>query len=149
MNLLTTADFEFARSFDSGELSPREFDHRAHLRLAYVHLARYGLDAAVSTFRESLIAFLRKHQIDPARFHETLTQAWLQAVWHFMVRVGDTASSEDFLLRSSVLQDPKIMLTHYSRELLFGEEARQRFVVPDLEPIPRGANSGDTRATQE
>ena len=90
-------------------------------------------------FRRSLQGFLRHHRIDPAKFHETLTQAWLQAVWHFMQRAGDTSGSDDFLQRSAVLHDPNVMLTHYSRDLLFGEEARSRFVVPDLEPIPPGA----------
>ena len=135
MNGLTSADLEFAQRFTAGELPPRDFDHRAHLRLAYVHLAGHGPDEAVMTFREALLGFLRHHQIDPNKFHETLTRAWLQAVWLFMQRAGDTADSEDFMQRSSVLHDPKVMLTHYSKDVLFGDEARRRFVVPDLDPI--------------
>jgi hypothetical protein len=33
--------------------------------------------------------------------------------------------------------DTKIMLTHYSAEVLFSPEARALFVEPDLDPIPR------------
>ncbi len=33
--------------------------------------------------------------------------------------------------------DAKIMMTHYSAEVLFSDEARAEFVEPDLEPIPR------------
>jgi hypothetical protein len=146
MHRLTPADLEFARRFASGELPPREFDHQAHLRLAYVHLATRGLDDAVPAFRESLLGFLRHHRIDPAKFHETLTQAWLQAAWHFMERAGETTGSEDFLQRSAVLHDANVMLTHYSRDLLYGSEARVRFVPPDLEPIPTGAAGTDARA---
>jgi hypothetical protein len=143
MNLLTNADLEFERRFAAGDLPPGDFDHRAHLRLAYIHLATHGPDEAISTFREALLGFLRHHQIDPGKFHETITQAWLQAVWHFMQRAGDTTGSEDFMLRSSVLHDPKVMLTHYSANVLFGDEARRRFIAPDLDPIPRGATPSD------
>jgi hypothetical protein len=147
MNLLSDADVSFGRLFDAGELAPASFDHKAHLRLAYVHLATHGPDSAVDTFRCSLQGFLSHHQIDPAKFHETLTQAWLQAVWYFMQRYGDTANSDEFLERSQVLHDPKVMLTHYSREVLFGEEARRQFVVPNLDPIPRGATPSSARVT--
>jgi len=36
-----------------------------------------------------------------------------------------------------VLLDSKIMLTHYSAELLFSDQARAEFVEPNLDPIPR------------
>jgi hypothetical protein len=144
MNRLSDADVSFGRLFDAGELSPASFDHKAHLKLAYVHLATHGPDNAVATFRGSLQRFLSHHQIDPAKFHETLTQAWLQAVWYFMQRYGDTANSDAFLARSQVLHDPKVMLTHYSSELLFSDEARRQFVVPNLDPIPRGATPNST-----
>lgn len=147
MNSLTSTDLEFAQQFATGELPPAQFDHGAHLRLAYVHLAAHGPGRAASIFRESLLGFLRHHQIDPARFHETLTQAWLQAVWHFMQRSGDTAGSEEFLQASAVLHDPQVMLTHYSKEVLFGQNARKQFVAPDLDPIPGGAHAGGFRAT--
>jgi hypothetical protein len=135
MNSLTPADLEFAESFSTGEVLPREFNHRAHLRLAYVHLATHGLDGAVTSFRDALKGFLDHNEVDPAKFHETMTQAWLQAVWHFMHRFADTSSAEDFLQKSAALHDPQVMLTHYSRKVLFSEEARRQFVAPDLDPI--------------
>lgn len=147
MNLPSSDDVEFARQFDAGQLPPGDFDHRAHLRLAYVHLATHGPERALATFRDSLQGFLRRNQVDPAKYHETLTRAWLQAVWHFMQRAGDTQDGSDFLQRSEALHDPRVMLTHYSREALFGDEARKRFVEPDLEPIPQAALSPD-RAKQ-
>jgi hypothetical protein len=139
MNLLTASDVEFERQFASGQLSPQAFDHRAHLRLAYIHLTNHGHEGAAATFREALLGFLGHHEIDPSKFHETLTLAWLAAVWHFMQRLGSSSGSDDFLQKCAVLHDPKIMMTHYSRDVLFSEEARRQFVVPDLSPIPRGA----------
>lgn len=137
MNHLSDADLEFGRKFDAGEIAPALFDHRAHLRLAYVHLATHGPNFAVASFRSSLRAFLDRNRIDPAKFHETLTQAWLQAVWYFMQRFGDTRDGDDFLDKSRVLHDPRVMLTHYSKDVLDSDDARKHFIEPNLDPIPR------------
>lgn len=138
MNSLSADDLAFEREFASGELPPARFDHRAHLRLAYVHLATHGPVEAVGTFRDALQAFLHHHRIDPAKYHETLTQAWLQAAWHFMQRCAPTADGEEFLRKCTRLHDPRVMLTHYTQAVLYSEEARHRFAAPDLDPIPRG-----------
>jgi hypothetical protein len=139
MNRLTDDDLEFARRFAAGGMSPGEFNHLAHLRLAYIHLANHGAQRATTTFSDALLAFLDHHDIDPAKFHVTLTRAWLRATWHFMQRLGDTSGSEDFLRRSTALHDPQVMLTHYSRHRLFSDEARAQFIAPDLQPIPADA----------
>jgi len=141
LHQLTGIDLEFRRQFEAGELAPGDFNHRAHLRLGYVHLASQGPDQAVTSFRNALLAYLRHHKIDPNKFHETLTQAWLMAVWHFMQRAGETSGSEDFLQCSTELLDPKVMLRHYSRELLSSDDARKSFIEPDLDPIPSGVGS--------
>lgn len=108
-----------------------------HLRLAYVYLAQHDADAALQTLRESIQRFLAHHQIDAAKYHETLTRAWLLAVRHSMERAGSTSSADDFLSKSAVLLDSKIMLTHYSKDVLFSAAARERFVEPDKVLIPR------------
>ena len=130
-------DWDFLRKFDSCEVKPAEFDHRAHLKLAYILLAMHGVDHAGDRFREALQAFIKRNGIDEAKYHETLTQAWLLAVSHFMDRAGETKSAEEFVAASPVLLDPKVILTHYSRTLIESDRARKRFVQPDLDPIPR------------
>ena len=133
---LSPADHAFASAFASGELDPAEFHHREHLRLAYVHLVRSGYPAAVRTVREDLLAFLDHHQVDPKKYHETLTQAWVKAVAHFMDRTERASGSIDFLNQNPAILDSAIMRSHYSRETLQSESARHNFVSPDREPIP-------------
>lgn len=130
-------DQEFLGSFDDGEVEPAEFNHKAHLKLAYILLAMHGVKDAAPRFRTALQAFLQRNGIDPTKYHETMTQAWLHAVLHFMERAGATPSAEAFVKASPVLHDPKIMLTHYSQELIASDRARREFVAPDLDPIPR------------
>lgn len=136
---LSAADHAFRSSVESGELSPADFNHRAHLRLAYVYLAGNETDAdqACTRMRDTLLRFLSDHSVDPSKYHETLTRAWILAVRHFMAQTDDSASADAFIDANPVMLDSKVMLTHYSTELLFSDEARRQLVEPDLDPIPR------------
>ncbi len=66
-----------------------------------------------------------------------MTRAWILAVHHFMKSSASASSADDFIELNPLLLDSRIMMTHYSAELLFSEDARQQFVEPDLDPIPR------------
>ena len=124
-----------------GTLPAASFDHRAHVRLAYLKLAEQNVDAALVSFRETLQAFMRAHGIDPGKYHETITVAWLLAVRHFMDGAGSCASADEFIERCPRLLDTSIMMTHYSPSHLFSAEAKAGFVEPDLAPIPSGAKA--------
>ena len=52
------------------------------------------------------------------------------------VRLPECSSASSFLAANPTLLDSKIMLTHYSAELLFSSGARKSFVPPDLQTIP-------------
>ncbi len=133
---ISDADRQFLRDFEAFAVSPADFNHEAHVRLAYVYLAEAGVESAVERMRDALVAFLAHHQLPPSKFHETLTRSWILAVNHFMNKAG-SASSSDFIARHPALLDGKIMLTHYSAQVLFSDEARAAFIEPDLDPIPR------------
>ena len=128
----------FRDAFANGSVTPAQFDHRAHVRLAYILLVAEDIDAATDGMRSALLGFMRHHGVDPAKYHETITRAWILAVRHFMDRTADSASADEFIEANPILLDAKIMLTHYSAEVLFSPEARARFVEPDLQRIPTG-----------
>jgi hypothetical protein len=86
--------------------------------------------------RSALKAFINRNGIDESKYHETITYAWILAVDYFMQQSGPTASSEEFIGLNPKLLKTEIMLTHYSKQVLFSDRARTRFVAPDLEPIP-------------
>ena len=134
---LSVADRGFRADFESGALAAAAFDHRAHVRLAYVLLAEAPPERATELMRASLKAFIARNGVDPAKYHETMTAAWILAVHHFMALTEPCASADEFIAKNPVLLDSKIMLTHYSAGLLFSPEARAGFVEPDLDAIPR------------
>src|SRR5689334_3008469 len=134
---LSSNDREFRAAFEAGAFAPADFSHRAHVRLAYVYLADWDVDVALERMRAALVTFLSHHNIPASKYHETLTRAWILAVHHFMHRSPESASADDFIDRNPILLDSRIMLTHYSAGLLFSDAARDGFVEPDLDPIPR------------
>ena len=134
---LSAEDLRFREDFGAGRLTPGAFDHRGHIRLAYVHLAEADPDTALASLRSALHSFLRHHGIPSSKYHETLTRAWILAVRHFMATSPSAASSDEFIARNPGLLDSRIMTTHYSTDLLFSIEARARFLEPNLDPIPR------------
>lgn len=139
MHQLSPEDRYFQAAFEARRIIPAAFDHRAHIRLAYTYLAEHDDDTASERLRGALRGFLRHHGVDPAKYHETLTHAWILAVRHFMVRSAPCASAGMFIEQHPALLDTRIMMTHYSAEVLFSPEARERFVEPNLSRIPRHA----------
>jgi glutathione synthase/RimK-type ligase-like ATP-grasp enzyme len=131
-------DLEFLREFEACRISPEAFDHAAHVRLAYLYLCEHPVEAATARMKASLLAFLAHVGVGPAKYHETITGAWIMAVAHFMRQSERCTSAAAFMSACPPLLDSRIMLSHYSAEVLFSPEARQSFVAPDIQAIPKG-----------
>ena len=82
------------------------------------------------------MSFLEYHGVDVSKYHETITRAWIMAVRHFMENTPNSESSDTFIEKNPRMLDSKIMMVHYSGEVLFSDEARAKFVEPNLDPIP-------------
>lgn len=136
---ITKEDEEFKNQVESCCFPVEQFDHRAHLRLAFVYLViNDSTESSISSMRQALIGLLKHAGIDPSeKYHETMTEAWVLAVHHFMNSTDNSTSADDFINKNPDMLDSKIMLTHYSAEVLFSDKARKTFVQPNLEPIPR------------
>ncbi|MBA3949452.1 MAG: hypothetical protein H0X44_05835 [Acidobacteria bacterium] len=120
-------------------MAPADFNHREHVRLAYIYLCDGDVFAAHRRVRAALQAFIRHNGVPETKYHETMTRAWVLAVAYFMRKAAPAAfdSFDAFIASDARLLDSSIMLTHYSKATLFSEKARAGFVEPDLEEIPR------------
>jgi hypothetical protein len=134
---LSPDDRRFIEDFEACRIAPAAFDHRAHVRVAYGYLVEHDDETAFERMRDALHRFIRHHGIPETKYHETLTRAWILAVRHFMAMSSPAASAGAFIESNPRLLDSKIMLSHYSAEVLFSTEARAGFVEPDLSEIPR------------
>jgi hypothetical protein len=132
----SSEDQGFLQAFEAFEFPPGEFDHRAHVRLAYIYLCAHSVDQASELMKKSLLGFLHHIGVDESKYHETLTRSWILAVRHFMEKSTRCSSAAEFIEGNTILLDTKIMLSHYSAEVLFSNQAREQFMEPDLERIP-------------
>ena len=132
----STEDTEFIRAFEAFENPLSDFKHYSHLRMGFTYLCEQDIKATSSRARRVLCSVLSHNGIEPsAKYHETMTRAWVLAVHHFMACTPETSSAAEFIEANPKLLDTGIMMTHYSKDLLFSDAARSSFVEPDLAPI--------------
>jgi hypothetical protein len=122
-------DAAFLTAFESCTLPKEALNHLGHVRMAFLVLGRNGDVAA------ALQRYVGAHGLS-AIYNETLTRAWVRLVEDAMLAFPAAGSFEALLEAAPRLRDPALPLQHYSRELLFSEQARGRFVQPDLAPLP-------------
>ncbi|MCB1043413.1 MAG: hypothetical protein KDC35_10760 [Acidobacteria bacterium] len=136
MNQPAQDDVQFLNAFNSCELPLEAFGHRQHLQLAYVLLCSNPPIQTHGLVRQGLQRFLSHHGVPQVKYHETLTAAWVMAVFHFMNQRGPFRTFDAFIEACPELIDTRIMNTHYSTEQLGSSAARLEVVAPDRAPIP-------------
>jgi hypothetical protein len=104
---LSSDDRRFCADFARCRFHPDAFDHRTHIRLAYIYLAEYDADTALTLMRNAMLTFIQHHKIDVAKYHETLTRAWPLAVRHFMAISPDADDAES--AASFIANNPRIL----------------------------------------
>jgi hypothetical protein len=129
-------DDAFLDAFLSCALPAGSFNHRNHLRVAWIHLRRFALDEAIERTCAG-IARYAAHLGAPDRYHRTLTEVLIRLMAHAETS-NPSHSFEDFLARSPAFAgDCRILVArHYSPELLGEPHARYNFVSPDRLPLP-------------
>ena len=125
-------DDEYEQQFRDCTFKPRLFSHEAHLRLAWIHIRKYGLEQAEINLCEDIIRFAN-HVGFATKFNRTITIASAKILHHFM-SISD-ADSFDHLIEEfpDLLQDfKKVLAQHYSFDIIKNEEARTKYLAPDL-----------------
>lgn len=123
-------------AFHDRSLSAAQWTHTAHVRIAWLHLARYELDEAHLLMRVGIVRLNAAHGLVETRargYHETITRVWLILVAAARQRDPGT-DSRGFLAAHELARDTP--LRYYSRERLFSTAARASFVAPDLAELP-------------
>lgn len=132
---MQVSDLEFLHQMNECVISPTDFTHEAHLRLAWVQINVYGIEAAL----QNVPAVLKKYVNFVGasdKYHETLTLAATKAVYHFMLK-SNSKKFDDFLLEFPALKYnfKGLMVSHYGMTLLTSNEAKVAYVEPDLLPF--------------
>jgi hypothetical protein len=123
---------DFLDRFEAAAIPKEEFDHRAHVRVAWLYLRRYGLEEAGDRMAAGIRRFAAAHGAT-GKYHETITQAWVRLV---AASIGDQREFADFVAANPELLDKELPNAYYSAERLWSDEARRAFVEPDRRPLP-------------
>ena len=129
-------DDQFLASFTACTLPPEQFSHAGHIRLAWINLQRHDFDQAVDATCRGIRAYAA-HLGAATKFHTTITVALM----HLLRAAGaadQTVSWYQFLTANQDLMHNAraILGRHYSSQCLDSLDARERFVPPDLQPLP-------------
>lgn len=120
-------------SFENGTIPRENWKHAEHLTVALYYLSENDFDAAYKKMRDGIFNLLKSFKVDLSKempYHETMTVFWLKTVEEFK-KSKDGYSILD--VHNEVVEtfDKDYPLKFYSRELLFSDEARERFVDAD------------------
>lgn len=128
-------DTTFEQQFATGTFPARLFSHEAHLRLAWIHLRRYGLEKALFNMRHQIRQFAIQVGV-PDKYHETITSAAVYAVHHFMQKSAQSDFPAFIEANSALQHDFKSLInSHYSSDIFKNEAARRTFIQPDVQPF--------------
>ncbi len=118
--------------FRTATVDPAEFDHEAHVLVAWRYLQDDELLPAIAKYSAALKTLTRKLGVE-SKYHETITWFYMIAVGERISESGNTdwssfkAANEDLFAR-----DPSLIRQFYSNAHLMSEQARRVFVLPDL-----------------
>jgi hypothetical protein len=127
-------DASFVARFRDGTLGTDQFHHREHVRMAWLYVREFGLEAAVTRFTADLRAFAAAKGA-PGLYHATITVAYLTLVAERLRACGDGPWERFAAANADLLRwKPSVLDDFYSAERLWSDDARAQFLLPDRVP---------------
>ncbi len=128
--------------FESCTVTEAEWTHHAHVLVALQYVMTCS--DPLTKMRDGIHRLLQAFGIvttDMRGYHETITSCYIAALCEYVQ--NERKRNPEAALRPSQLAEGAIQLatrelplSYYSKERLFGAEARYGFVPPDLRPLP-------------
>ncbi|HTJ48522.1 MAG TPA: hypothetical protein VL443_03630 [Cyclobacteriaceae bacterium] len=135
MNHFELSDNEFEEQFSACKLNPHIFTHEAHLRLAWIHIHKYGINGAIDNICSQLQNFVKSIGASD-KYNATVTVAAIRAVYHFILK----SKTDNFL--SFIDENPRLKNNfrellgyHYTTDIFKSEQARVTYLEPELLPF--------------
>ena len=126
-----------AASFENATISRGEWRHAEHLTVALYYLYKYDYETALTKMRGGIFNLLRAFKVDltvEMPYHETLTVFWMRAISNF-INTKNACSLVETCNELIEKFDKHYPLKFYSRERLFSDEARARFIGEDVKKL--------------
>lgn len=131
-NHFALTDEQFEQQFEDTSLDPTLFSHEAHIRLAWIHISKYGVDLAAEHLCRQIAVFDATHD-DGTNYNKTVTVAAVKAVNHFMEKSSATTCAAFIKENPRLIFNFKDLINaHYSQNVFKDEVAKRVFIEPDL-----------------
>ena len=137
------SDDEFLIAFERCTLYRSQWTHEAHIRMAWLYLARYSVSESIerarigirslNSFFQSIACGLGQETRDG--YHDTITVAFVRLI---ASRFNKNESYLEFRERNLDLLDRTLtaLLHFYSKDRLHSVAAKEQFIEPDLLKLP-------------
>lgn len=125
-------DDEFERLFADCVFASDLFSHEAHLRLAFIHVKKYGEAGAIMHITGQIKRYVNKLGVTD-KYNETVTVAAIKIVNRFY-KEKEWSSFKVFIDGNERLINGfrSLLQSHYSKDIFGMEEARSTYLEPDL-----------------
>jgi len=136
------SDAELLMAFESQTLTHEQWNHRAHLRVAYIYLSGHGFDEGLVKIREGIKKLNAVHQVPESvdrGYHETITHAFARIIASMIAAHNETlqiTDSTSFCDAHPHLLQKTLLRLYYTRQKVMTMEAKAAFVEPDIGPLP-------------
>lgn len=130
-------DFELVEAFEKGTVTGTQWNHRAHVRVAYLYARTMPLDVAIARMRVGLQHLNTIHGAPNTLrrgYHETVTVAFMTLI-HELTSRQPVDTSASFCEAHPTVLDKQFLERYYSPDRLWTFEAKTQFVPPDREPL--------------
>ncbi|MFY0602545.1 MAG: hypothetical protein JXQ93_01240 [Flavobacteriaceae bacterium] len=133
------SDDVYEQKFRECKFPPLYFSHEAHLRLAYIHLKKYGLKQSIDNMCTQIYDFAIKYGAT-MKFNATVTYASLQIMYHY-IQKGKSDNFPDLMKEfPNLLESFKGEIQqYYSWDVFRSLEAKAKIHEPDLKPFEYAA----------
>jgi arginase len=133
---------DLVTQFEACRWPYERWTHRAHLAVAALYLAQYPFADALARIRQNIQAYNRACG-DPNGYHETITVVFLRLIHNFLATNPEPRSLTATVAELFARFDTKTPLAYFSPERLSSPIAKQRWIEPNLKPLPLSNNIMD------
>jgi hypothetical protein len=128
-------DEEFREAFESLKIPNEMFHHREHIRMAWIYSRAFSQEEALTRIVEGIQAFAKHHNVS-AKYHHTITVAWMRLVSQAALQATPAPDFQTFAAANPELFHAKRLEDYYSAVRLKSDAARHNWLEPDLRTLP-------------
>lgn len=127
-------DYELEVQFEQCSLPSMLFTHEAHLRLAWIHINKYGMNRAIINLCAQIKNYARSLG-NEEKYNQMLTVASVKTVNHFMQKSASNTFQE-FITEFPELKNgfKSLLDAQYGFDIMDSEKTKVEFLEADLLP---------------